>query len=680
MSTLHFFKLFMIFIIVSLIACDNDGLTSTESALLNYNPEQVVFNPVSSGESEERTITIENLGRSSAVLREFSITENAELFELSVQESDESEAIALPPEVSIDPNQTINIVVKYQAENIALSGNESLVFSTNIRNQSTINIPIILAENEAEILVNPNNVSFDLIDAGEQAEKLISVINLGNSPLIISSLTMSGSEDFSVKLAENEMSVGEAFSGQLDTPIVIESQATIKLAIIYAPPLAGPDTGTLTITSNDLNSSEINVPITAAGSVACIQVSPESVNFINGLILEDLNQETPNVEEVRIESCGASPLTIKKIEIEGANFALTQPIEAMDDGTLFILPPADDSGILPSRGIEVGFWPLDVETYGGRMLIYSNLGPDPIVVELFGRGTDNQCPIPEVIQEQYDVAPLDIITLDGSPSVDLGDEVTRWVWNVVDRPQGSVSQIVEAFDNIAEPAEGGDADDEGTAQALFFVDLAGRYVIELEVYDSLGLKSCEPKALAQVIIEAIPDKDLHIQMVWSTPADPDETDESGTDVDLHFKHENSGNRWASSAGDWDCSFSNPNPEWGSEEEFRDNPILDIDDTNGAGPENINLDLPEIDKQYEVGAIYFRAESGFGEDNFTPMEHLSYVTIRLFARGDLLAEFSQELDQVGQLWHAASIVWCEDLLQCPQVIPQERVYQEGSYPN
>lgn len=670
----------MSFIIISLIACDNDGLTSTESALLNYNPEQVVFNPVSNGESEERTITIENLGRSSAVLREFSITENAELFELSVQESNEADAIALPAEVSIEPNQTINIIVRYQAENIALSGNESLVFSTNIRNQSTINIPIILADNEAEILVNPNNISFDLIDAGEQAEKLISVINLGNSPLIISSLTMSGSEDFSVKLADNEVSVGEAFSGQLDTPIVIESQATIKLAVIYAPPLAGPDTGTLTITSNDLNSPEVNVPVTAAGSVACIQVSPESVNFINGLILEDLNQETPNIEEVRIESCGASPLTIKRIEIEGANFALIQSIEAMDDGNLFILPPADASGILPSRGIDIGFWPLDVETYGGRMLIYSNLGPDPIVVELFGRGTDNQCPIPEVTQEQYDVAPLDIITLDGSPSVDLGDEVTRWVWNVVDRPQGSVSQIVEAFDNLAQPAEGGDADDEGTAQALFFVDLAGRYVIELEVYDSLGLKSCEPKALAQVIIEAIPDKDLHIQMVWSTPADPDETDQSGTDIDLHFKHENAGNRWASSAGDWDCSFNNPNPEWGSEEDFRDNPILDIDDTNGAGPENINLDLPEIDKQYEVGAIYFRAESGFGEDNFTPMEHLSYATIRLFARGDLLAEFSQELDQVGQLWHAASIVWCEDLLQCPQVIPQERVYQEGSYPN
>ena len=44
----------MVFIIISMIACDNDGLTSTESALLNYNPEQVVFNPVSSGDSDER--------------------------------------------------------------------------------------------------------------------------------------------------------------------------------------------------------------------------------------------------------------------------------------------------------------------------------------------------------------------------------------------------------------------------------------------------------------------------------------------------------------------------------------------------------------------------------------------------------------------------------------------------
>ena len=681
MNLSHLYKLCLFYTFLLLIACDNqDGLNSTESALLNYNPEQIVFNPLTAGDIDQRNVVIENLGQSNAVLRSFSIENEDELFEILIQNDPNGEAEEITGEITVAPNDSITVVVRYFASDRNLEGNEALVFSTNIRSQPQIEIPIVLADNEAEILVNPTNVSFDVIDAGETAESIVSIINLGNSPLTVSSIGLSGSEDFTVTFAENGSSTGEVLEGNLATPLVIEPQETVNVAVVYAPPLAGPDSGTLTILSNDPNKPEVNVPVNAMGSVACIQVSPETVNFVNGMILDSLEEETPNVEEVRIESCGASNLEIQRIEIEGANFGLVETIEPADDNVLFVLPAADDSGILPSRSVQVGFWPLEEATYGGRMLIYSNLSPEPIVVELFGRGTSNLCPIPEVTQAQYDVAPLDIVTLDGSPSSDLGDEVTRWVWNVVDRPQGSVSQIVENFDNLAEPAEGGTADDEGTPQALFFVDLAGRYVIELEVYDSLDLKSCEPKAVAQVVIEAIPDKDLHIQLVWSTPEDPDETDQFGTDVDLHFKHENSGNRWANSAGDWDCSFSNPNPEWGIEGEFRDNPILDIDDTNGAGPENVNLDLPEINKQYEVGAIYFRSESGFGQDNFVPIEHVSYVTIRLYARGDLLAEFSQELNQVGQLWHAASIIWCEDFAQCPQVIEQQQVYQEGTYPN
>jgi hypothetical protein len=243
-----------------------------------------------------------------------------------------------------------------------------------------------------------------------------------------------------------------------------------------------------------------------------------------------------------------------------------------------------------------------------------------------------------------------------------------------------VSQVVENLFSNADPAGGGPEDDQMTPNATFFVDLAGRYVIELEVYDNLGQVSCAPNEVATVVIEAVPEKDLHIQLVWATPADPDETDDSGTDVDLHFKHQNANERWGSSAGTWDCYFQNTSPDWGNVGDFLDNPSLDIDDINGAGPENINLDRPEVGVNYEVGAIYFRAESLFGEAGRDPtIEHASYVTLRIFARGELLGEFvDRELNRLNQLWHIATINWCEDPLTCPVVTPVDRVYEEGEY--
>jgi hypothetical protein len=109
----------------------------------------------------------------------------------------------------------------------------------------------------------------------------------------------------------------------------------------------------------------------------------------------------------------------------------------------------------------------------------------------------------------------------------------------------------------------------------------------------------------------VPDKDLHIQLVWTTPDDPDETDMTGTDLDLHLRHPDANGGWNSDAGQFDCYFANKTPDWGAQLDPADNPTLDIDDTNGAGPENINLAHPEA-ITYDVAALYFRAESALGE--------------------------------------------------------------------
>jgi hypothetical protein len=221
--------------------------------------------------------------------------------------------------------------------------------------------------------------------------------------------------------------------------------------------------------------------------------------------------------------------------------------------------------------------------------------------------------------EEFYVPPLEVIVLDGSASVDPDGPDNRPVtyeWVITERPEGSTSQPRESLDP-GDPTNGV-PDDTTTPPAVFFVDLAGTYTAELRVVDNLGLSSetCETSAIVTIV--AKPDEAIHIQVVWTTPEDPDQTDRQGTDVDVHLRHP---------IGDWflapsDCYYGNPNGDWGVLGDTSDDPIL-LTDAPGA-PERILLPRPEntedLGSPYTVGVHGYVAPQG-GTVPFT-------VTIRI----------------------------------------------------
>jgi hypothetical protein len=124
-------------------------------------------------------------------------------------------------------------------------------------------------------------------------------------------------------------------------------------------------------------------------------------------------------------------------------------------------------------------------------------------------------------------------------------------------------------------------------------------------------------------------------------------------VDLHLWRVGSGN-WFDAAADCyfrNCDSSrNQDLEWGAAGS-RDNPRLDLDDVDGNGPENINIDFPE-DRTYRVGVHYW------DDDDFGP----STVIIRIYCLAQLVREFEPvTLRAIGtsptnDLWQVADVVW------------------------
>lgn len=688
-------------------ACGDARVTSAPDIYIEA-PGAIEF--IEGSETNRETLTVENRGSSALQMRNFRL------------ENLSGEGTLSASFVGADVNITLNqgdspdtaLVELLEDEQLVLTVTYSGSFSqseigritlqTNDPDERNVTISIISGAGGAEIRVNPSTLDFETVEVGAERSKEVSVRNTGLRPLEITGMSVEGSLDYKVtQLSRPSLEEGveptpfyERSDGEMDFPVSIGAGKNILVTVTFAPTTTLTNvTSELVIESNadNLQSNEtglstVRVNLLANGARACLIASPQVLDFGSAIRVDSQDVETPNQRSIVIESCGTADLRVDRIELETDNgvFKLLELPDVETGDPIFRLPGLDPSMPAPSRELKVGFWPTELTSYGNRLYIYSNDLDSPEVVDLFGRGVDNQCPVALTSEIEYNAKPLDIIMLDGSRSMDAGGEVVQWEWTVTERPQGSVSAPVESYTDPLRPADGGPGDDTSTAEALFFVDIAGRYTLELKVVDNLGQPSCDPPA-AIVTVTAIPNKDLHIELTWQTPDDPDETDTTGTDLDLHLRHEmavaDGQNNWASAAGDggqYDCYYLNKAPNWGGAG-VEDNPSLDIDDTNGAGPENVTMAGPEVGVGYDIAVLYFRARSTFGVAGANNLiEHPSFATLRIFVRGALIAEFVGDLFEEQQLWHVARVNWCEnaDALSCPRIDIIDRFYEPSEY--
>jgi hypothetical protein len=123
--------------------------------------------------------------------------------------------------------------------------------------------------------------------------------------------------------------------------------------------------------------------------------------------------------------------------------------------------------------------------------------------------------------------------------------------------------------------------------------------------------------------------DLRIELVWDTEAD----------LDLHLLHPNGD--WNTSP--WDCHWENSSPNWGRLGSTRDDPLLEVDDIDGFGPEVITLSNLERGT-YQVGVLDF---SGSRETPTT-------ATVRVWVRGQLVSELTTQFPGPLHFWTVAGI--------------------------
>ena len=669
------------------LGCDK-GIKGSGSPDIVANPTSISFGKVNIGDSVDEMVKVQNNGDGTLIITDIEMNlGNTEDYQLYWNTVDNSEGafvgidkagvnhFTFPFEV--EKQSTFYLFLNYApSDDTPESG--KIVLRTNVAGKLEFEIPIGTASVAPEISVSPGAYDFGRVSpvpAGSDEpipSVAITVSNIGQLPLNITGLTLSGSQEFT-PLVENRDPRRPDNAGLITDPDDdgepgLGPDKSFVINVQYNPTTQGPDAAQLNIESDDPLQPAVTVSLTANGATPCINVVPAAVEFPASLVNRD------DSRPVQIESCGGGPLEITAIELAPDS----DPAFALDVASLpsfpAILPAATPEAAPPSREIRVGFTPREERVYHGKLFIHTN---DPSAeiktVSLLGRGVLNACPQARANPEEFYVPPLEIIVLDGTASVDPDGPDNRpisYEWVITERPEGSTQQPVERIlDPVGNPGDG-TADDLTTPKALFFVDLAGTYTAELRVTDNLGLTSAQCETSAIVTIVAKPEEAIHIQVVWTTPDDPDQTDRQGTDIDLHLRHPLA-EGWFLAPND--CYYGNPSPNWGELADTSDDPVLDIDDINGAGPENINLNKPEntddLGAPYMVGLHYYSSRERVTNEDYGA----STATVRVFLNGALnLTTENIELPAQDAFCQVASIEWpsavATEALECYDTHP------------
>jgi len=212
------------------------------------------------------------------------------------------------------------------------------------------------------------------------------------------------------------------------------------------------------------------------------------------------------------------------------------------------------------------------------------------------------------------------------------------------------SDVAYAWDIVEKPA----ASSVGLQQAQYdrtcylVPDVIGVYRLRLTVTDGSGASaSCE------VNVAAANGSGLHVELFWNPPEIPDDR----SNADLHLLHED--------APYWfhyllDCHWSNCTPfspglDWDTPGPEGD-PALDPHESEGFGPEIINVSLPVDGRTYTVGVHYYQGNGLNEADIFVKIFCGAGSASPAFEAGPVrMRDYGGSTDG-NDFWKAAEVTW------------------------
>ena len=609
-------------------ACGGNEATDTPRIVLL--PDVLLFNSVPLNGQDVLELLIENEG--AGVLRISDV----------VVETNTGFVIMDPvasTEFTVEPGESAFLAF-YYTPTAPEETTGRVVLTTNDPQEPQASVEIRTPTPQPSPAVIPAILDFGVVGVNTTGSIPTRIRNVGLSPLIICDIQVTGNPEIRSTLeadvAEQASDIGLVVVDIFNSPTGAGINE-FEFEITYTPLAPGDDAAVLILEYDTLgdvdnacqdgNTLQQNYDVTGSAGTPLLEAEPCPLDFNVRPI------DVTTSEVVTLTNRGAIPMEIFDIRLDQARTAPEYELETLPD---FPIALATDE----STGFELSFRPSGETVFSGVYQVeHTDSTGDRTTTEcsIFGTGGVNDCAIADPVgwiltdpegRRGRDIdwaLPLQVLVLDGSGSFDpSGDQIVEYIWEIVEAPDRAINGV-RAFSG----------DPENPAMAEYFLPLAGRYRICLSVVDDTGLECLDTQECVTVV--AIPEEAIAVELTWDNPTDPDQSDQEGSDVDLHFVKMPA--PWFDPV--YDAYYANEEPIWNPE-----NPSLDIDDTDGVGPETVQLDNPDDCQWYAVGAHYFREQWG-----------TAWPNVRIFINGRLVDEIvNQPLFSTDDFWDIARIHW------------------------
>ena len=569
------------------------------------------------------------------------------------------------------------LVVRFTkpADNVGRSATLSVVVEGDdkFKDDKPFDVKLRTIAGLPKLSVNPTQLDFGTIAVGEPQEpEQVSVSNVGDADLEVTAIevALKDAKAFDIDIDGQVYKGGKTHT--LAKPIVLAKNKSRAVLVSFNPIDGNGHISELVFHSNDA-AKTAKVKLIANQDVPCLKVSPGAMNF--GYVA--LGTKAP--KKLCLTSCGTSPVEVADLKIGD-----TSGVFAIDASTLGVKlggkPIGKGNPLQLDVNEEVCF---DVtcepssenkdasgqpQPFKGSLTLDDNTIVAAKSVKLECFGTSKSCPTAVIdIPQGQQIVPQSPLTLDSNKSFGAAGTlktVEKRKWTVVKKPPGAEGQSFHPNDTAAK-VQFGALSKSKAGKMEVLVNVAGEYVFALKVVDTAGTEGC---SIAEAQVLVIPEESIHVELLWDTPGDQDKTDtdsKDGADLDLHFAHPNAmlsktcnpknpemcdgkaclcqpdldldGKSDPFFHGLYDCYWFNSSPNWGAANPD-DNPGLDLDDTNGWGPENLNLLTPENQK-YTVG-VHSWDDHGFGD---------SVATVNIYILGSLKGTYTRPMTMCDMWW-------------------------------
>jgi spore germination protein YaaH len=230
------------------------------------------------------------------------------------------------------------------------------------------------------ISADVQTVEFNGVQIQTTSEQTITLTNTGNEELLVSEITLIGTDASAYTITEGKPSA---------TPISVAPNETTTFKIQFAPTQVQPyNNATIVVVANI--ESNLTIPVrgigTSENSVISVVANVQSVEF-KAVTIQSTSEQT-----ITLTNTGNAELLISDIAILGSDANVYSIIEGKPSSTPISVAPNE------TTTFKVQFAPIEVKTYNNATLSVVSNAPEHLTIPLSGEGT----PLTSVRSESVD--------------------------------------------------------------------------------------------------------------------------------------------------------------------------------------------------------------------------------------------------------------------------------------